>query len=232
MKTIGLIGGMSWESTAEYYRMLNQGVRERLGRQHSAKLLLTSVDFEEIEPYMATGDWDSVAAKMIACAKQLEAGGAEVVLLGTNSVHFIAPRLESALKVPFIHIVDPVGQELKRRGFLKAGLLGTRFTMEKSFFKDRLRERFGIETITPNEEDRMMLHRTIFEELVKGKLLEKTRMQYEGVIQRLENEGAQAVILGCTEIAMLTPPKNSGFPLLDTAELHVQAALNLALKDS
>ncbi len=229
MQTIGLIGGMSWESTAEYYRLLNRMVRERCGRQHSARVLLNSVDFQDIEPLMQVGEWDAVAVKLMHYGQQLVTGGADFVMLCTNSPHVIADQLEASLSVPFIHIVDPVGEEIKRLGLRKVGLLGTRFTMEKPFFRDRLEFKFGVETLIPDESDRQMLHRTIFEELVKGVFSDETKTAYETVINELVQEGAEAVILGCTEIALLIPPADSGVTLLDTTALHCRAAIDRAL---
>lgn len=229
MQTIGLIGGMSWASTVEYYKTLNRLIRERCGKQHSAKILLTSVDFQEIEPLMQVGNWDEVGEKIIRCGQQLVTGGADFVMLCTNSPHAIADQLAASLSVPFIHIVDPVGEEIKRLGFRKVGLLGTRFTMEKPFFRDRLLTKFSVETVVPELEDREMLHRTIFEELVKGVFSKETKQAYEMVIDKLMQQGAEAVILGCTEIALLTPPEESSFILLDSTTLHCRAAIDRAL---
>jgi len=229
MQTIGIIGGMSWESTVEYYKTLNRLVQAKCGKQHSAKILLTSVDFQDIEPCMQSGDWDSVAETLIACGQQLERGGADLVILGTNSPHHVAGRLEASLSVPFIHIVDPTGEEIRKRGMRRVGLIGTKFTMDKPFFRDRLADRFGVEALVPEAADRETLHRIIFEEMVKGRFLTESRLEFQRVIDSLRAQGAEGVILGCTEIAILLPPKDSEYPLFDTAELHARAAVEFAL---
>jgi aspartate racemase len=226
---IGLIGGMSWESSAEYYRILNQGVRDRLGPTASARCLLWSFDFAEIEALQHKGDWDALTAHMVDAARRLEAGGAEVLLICTNTMHRMAPAVQAAVRVPLLHIADPTAQRIKAAGFGTVGLLGTAFTMEHDFYKGRLAERHGLSVIVPGDEDRATVHRIIYEELVAGKVIPASRDAYRAVIGRLAAAGAQAVILGCTEIMLLVRPEDSPVPVFDTTALHAQAAVEIAL---
>jgi aspartate racemase len=226
---IGLIGGMSWESSAEYYRILNQGVRDRLGPTASARCLLWSFDFAEIEALQHKGDWDALTAHMVDAARRLEAGGAEVLLICTNTMHRMAPAVQAAVRVPLLHIADPTAQRIKAAGFDTVGLLGTAFTMEHDFYKGRLAEQHGLSVIVPGDEDRATVHRIIYEELVAGKVIPASRDAYRAVIGRLATAGAQAVILGCTEIMLLVRPEDSPVPVFDTTALHAQAAVEIAL---
>jgi aspartate racemase len=226
---IGLIGGMSWESSAEYYRILNQGVRDRLGPTASARCLLWSFDFAEIEALQHKGDWDALTAHMVDAARRLEAGGAEVLLICTNTMHRMAPAVQAAVRVPLLHIADPTAQRIKAAGFDTVGLLGTAFTMEHDFYKGRLAEQHGLNVIVPGDEDRATVHRIIYEELVAGKVIPVSRDAYRAVIGRLAAAGAQAVILGCTEIMLLVRPEDSPVPVFDTTVLHAQAAVEIAL---
>lgn len=229
MKTIGLIGGMSWESTAEYYRIINQGVRERLSPKASARLVLWSFDFAEIAQLQAAGEWHALDALMVDAARRLEAAGAELLMICTNSVHKSAPAIEAASKLPLLHIVDPCAAALKADGHTKVALLGTAFTMEQAFYRARLEEQHGLEVLIPGEEDRALVHRVIYEELVAGRIEPASREAYRGVIARLVARGATAVILGCTEIMLLVGPEDSAVPLYDTTRLHAEAAVALAL---
>jgi aspartate racemase len=229
MRMIGLIGGMSWESSAEYYRILNQGIRDRLGPTVSARCLLWSFDFSEIEDLQHRGDWDGLTARMVDAARRLEAGGAEVLLICTNTMHRMAPAVQAAVSVPLLHIADPTAEKIKVGGFRKVGLLGTAFTMEHEFYKGRLSEKHGLGVIVPGDEDRATVHRIIYDELVAGKVSRESRDAYRGVIARLVDAGAEAVILGCTEIMLLVRPEDSPVPIFDTTALHAEAAIDASL---
>ncbi|MBC2658951.1 aspartate/glutamate racemase family protein [Pseudomonas sp. MSSRFD41] len=228
MRTIGLIGGMSWESSAEYYRLINQQVRDRLGALRSARLLMYSVDFGPVERAQHAGDWDAAAAILVDAARRLEAGGADCLVLCTNTMHKVAAPIQAATNLPFLHIADPTAQAALAAGTLKVGLLGTAFTMEQDFLKQRLADQ-GLQVLVPDAEQRLAVHRIIYEELCMGVIREPSRRQYQQVIQSLQARGAQAVILGCTEIGLLLKPEHSPLPLLDTTELHAQAAVAFAL---
>ncbi len=229
MKTLGLIGGMSWESTSEYYRLINQGVRDRLGPKASARLALWSFDFAEIAALQAAGEWHALDALMVDAARRLEAAGAELLLICTNSVHKSAPAIEAASALPLLHIVDPCAAALKADGHARVGLLGTAFTMEQTFYRARLEEQHGLEVLIPEADDRAEVHRVIYEELVAGRIEPSSREAYRGVIARLAARGATAIILGCTEIMLLIGPEDSPVPLYDTTRLHAEAAVMLAL---
>ncbi|MBW4024322.1 MAG: aspartate/glutamate racemase family protein [Proteobacteria bacterium] len=229
MKMIGLIGGMSWGSSAEYYRILNEGVRDRLGPTASARCLLWSFDFSEIERLRHDGDWTGLTARMIDAARRLEAGGAEVLLICTNTMHRMAAEVQDAVAVPLLHIADPTAEGIKAAGLRKVGLLGTAFTMEQAFYKGRLRELHGLEVLVPDAPDRAVVHRIIYEELVAGTITEPSREAYRRVIGRLVARGVEAVILGCTEIMLLVKPEDSPVPLFDTTELHARAAVAIAV---
>jgi aspartate racemase len=231
MRMIGLIGGMSWKSSAEYYRLLNEGVRERLGPTASARCLLWSFDFSEIEALQHRGDWEGLGARMIDAARRLEAGGAQMLLICTNTMHRMAAAVQSAIQVPLLHIADPTAERIKAAGYRRVGLLGTAFTMEQDFYKGRLSTLHGLHVVVPNDDDRAAVHRIIYEELVAGKLLPQSRTIYCGVIQRLVESGAQAIILGCTEIGLLIGPDDSPVPIFDTTVLHAEAAIAMALVD-
>lgn len=227
MKTIGLIGGMSWESTVPYYTMINEAVRERLGGLHSAKIVLYSVDFAEVEVLQREDRWDEAAALMTDIARRLERAGADFLVICTNTMHVSAPEIEAAVSVPLLHIADPTAAEVRRRGITTVGLLGTRFTMEQDFYRARL-ERAGLRVITPPEPDRELVHRVIYDELCLGRIEEPSRAAYRDVIARLVSEGAEGIILGCTEIGLLLQPEDSPVPLFDTTSLHARAAAEMA----
>jgi aspartate racemase len=229
MKTIGLIGGMSWESTVEYYRIINQEVGRRVGGLHSAKILMYSVDFGELEPLMREGRWEEIGGHVAAIAKTLEKGGAHVILLCTNTVHKVASQIESATKVPFIHIADAAGEEISRKGLKKVGLLGTRYTMEGDFYRNRLTEKFGLSVIIPPDEKRGIVNDVIFNELCKGVINRSSRDQFKVVINELVALGAEGIILGCTEIPMLIKETDCPVPLLDTTSIHAVRAVDYAL---
>ncbi|WP_062017934.1 aspartate/glutamate racemase family protein [Aureimonas sp. AU4] len=231
MRTIGLIGGMSWESSAEYYRILNQGVRDRLGPTASARCLLWSFDFSEIEALQHRGEWEELTARLVDAARKLETAGADILVICTNTMHRLAPAIEAAVQVPLLHIADPTAERIKAAGLRRVGLLGTAFTMEQDFLKGRLAGRHGLEVIVPNAQDRATIHRVIYEELVAGQIVPSSRDAYQAVIARLVEAGAQAVILGCTEIMLLVRPEDSAVSLFDTTALHAQAAVRQALAD-
>jgi aspartate racemase len=231
MKTIGLLGGMSWESTIPYYRIINEVVKERLGGLHSAKLVLYSVDFQEIEHLQHSGAWDEAGQLLAKAAYSLQAAGASFIVLCTNTMHKVVPALENAVSIPLLHIADATAEEIKHAGLRKVGLLGTRFTMEQEFYKDRLRDKHGLDVLIPNDVDRVTVHRIIYEELCQGKVLDDSREHYRRIIRSLVDRGVQAVILGCTEISMLVGPKDSPVPLFDTARIHAQKAAEWALSD-
>lgn len=228
-RMIGLIGGMSWESSAEYYRILNQGVRDRLGPTASARCLLWSFDFSEIEGLQHKSDWDGLTDRMIDAARRLEAGGAEVLLICTNTMHRMAPAVQAAVSVPLLHIADPTAERIKAAGLRKVGLLGTAFTMEQDFYKGRLSRDHGLSVLVPDAEDRAMVHKIIYEELVAGKVTAQSRDVYRAVIARLVRNGAEAIVLGCTEIMLLVRAEDSPVPIFDTTALHAEAAVAFAL---
>ncbi len=229
MKTIGLIGGMSWESSQTYYRLLNEQVRERLGGLHSAKVILNSVDFAEIEPLQHQGDWRGTADILVKAAQSLEAAGADFYLIGTNTMHKVAPEVQKNVKIPLLHIVDATAEALKADGITTVGLLGTKFTMEQAFYRERL-EAQGLKVLIPNEVQRNAVHEVIFKELCLGVTKSASKQAYLDIISDLDQQGAQAVILGCTEIGMLIKPTDTPVPLYDTTDLHANAAVTYALK--
>lgn len=229
MRTIGLIGGMSWESSAEYYRIINQGVRDRLSLTASARCILWSFNFAEIEELQHRGDWHGLTARMVDAAQRLEAGGADVMLICTNTMHRMAADVQAAVNVPLLHIADPTAERIKAAGLSTIGLLGTAFTMEHDFYKGRLAEQHGLSVIVPSAEDRAIVHRVIYEELVAGKVVAASRDAYRAIIARLVESGAEAVILGCTEIMLLVTPEDSQVPLFDTTAIHAAAAVEIAL---
>ncbi|AOE60390.1 aspartate/glutamate racemase family protein [Pseudomonas corrugata] len=228
MRTIGLIGGMSWESSAEYYRLINQQVRDRLGPLRSAQLLMHSVDFGPVEQAQHAGRWDEAAAILVDAARRLQAGGAECVVLCTNTMHKVAAQIQSAISIPFLHIADPTGQAALDGGTVTVGLLGTAFTMEQDFLKERLSAQ-GLTVLVPDAEERQAVHRIIYDELCVGVINPASRQVYQQVIESLTLRGAQAIILGCTEIGLLVKPEHSALPLLDTTHLHALAAVAFAL---
>lgn len=229
MKTIGLLGGMSWESTVPYYRLINETVKQRLGGLHSARLVLYSVDFHEIERLQHAGDWDAAGAMLAAAARSLEAAGADFLVLCTNTMHKVAPRIEAAVSIPLCHIADPTADDIRAAGHGVVGLLGTRFTMEQAFYRDRLVQRHGLQVLTPDAADRETVHRIIYEELCLGVVTDTSRADYRRVMADLVARGAQAIILGCTEISLLVGPQDAAVPLFDTTAIHARAAAALAL---
>jgi len=228
---IGLIGGMSWESSAEYYRIINQAVRERLGGMHSARCLMWSFDFAVIEALQHAGRWAEAAALLIDAARRLERGGADFLLICTNTMHRMADDVAAAVRIPLLHIADPTAEQIRARGFGTVGLLGTAFTMEQDFYRGRLEQRFGLEVLVPDADGRAQVHRVIYEELVQGRVEERSRDAYRAVIARLVRRGAEAIILGCTEIMLLVRPTDSPVPLFDTTRIHALAAVERALGD-
>ena len=230
-RTIGLIGGMSWESSAEYYRIINEEARRRLGGVHSAQCLMWSFDFGEIERLQHDGDWDELTARMIDAARRLERGGADLLLICTNTMHRMAGEVEAAVSIPLLHIADPTAARIRDAGLTRVGLLGTAFTMEQDFYRGRLADRFGLDVLVPGDDDRAVVHRVIYEELVAGTVRAASRDAYRAVIARLVERGAEAVILGCTEIMLLVKEEDSAVPLFDTTTLHALAAVDLALGD-
>ncbi|MGR1254532.1 aspartate/glutamate racemase family protein [Aeromonas veronii] len=229
MKCIGLLGGMSWESTVSYYQALNRGVRAQLGGLHSARVLLNSVDFAGIERLQHTGDWPATARQLAAEARKLQDGGADFLLIGTNTMHKVAPEIEAAIDIPLLHIADATAAKLRADGITRVGLLGTRFTMEQDFYKGRLQERFGLAVLVPDEAGRERVHRIIYDELCLGEIRESSRAEYLAIIEELAAAGAEAVILGCTEIALLVGDARAAVPLYDTTAIHAEAAVALAL---
>jgi amino-acid racemase len=228
MKTIGLLGGMSWESTQTYYRLLNEAVRERLGGLHSARLLLYSVDFAEIEALQKTGDWDRAANILSGAARALEKAGAECLLICTNTMHKVAPQVAQNIDIPLLHIMDAVGESVRADGLDCVGFLGTRFTMEEDFCIERLASK-GLRVLVPGESERERIHRVIFEELCLGVVEPGSRELFLGIIEELRSRGAQGIILGCTEIGLLISPGDTEAVLYDTTELHVDLAVGYAL---
>jgi len=228
-KIIGLLGGMSWESSAEYYRIINQAVRARLGGLASARCLMWSFDFAEIEALQHAGKWDEATALLIEAARRLERGGADFALICTNTMHRMADAVQAAVAIPLLHIADPTAERIKARGFRRVGLLGTAFTMEQDFYKGRLAARHGLEVLVPDAADRALVHRVIYEELVQGRVEEASRQAYRAVMARLVAAGAEAIILGCTEIMLLVGEGDASVPLFDTTAIHAEAAVERAL---
>jgi aspartate racemase len=229
MRTIGLIGGMSWESSAEYYRLLNRGAQQRLGGHHSAELLLASIDFEPVKQAQHTGDWDAAARPLIAAAQRLHRGGADFALLCTNTMHKVFDALEAASPLPFLHLADATGERIRAAGVRRVGLLGTAFTMEQDFYRDRLARRFDLEVLVPDAAQRARVHAVIYDELCRGDIRDASRADYVQTIADLGRRGAEAVILGCTEITLLVRESDSPLPVFDTARIHCEVALERAL---
>jgi aspartate racemase len=226
---IGLIGGLSWESSAQYYRLINEGVRDRVGGVASARTLMWSFDFAIIETLQHAGDWDALAGEMVVAAKALQKGGADFLVLCTNTMHRCAWAIDAAVKIPLLHIADPTAAAIQAAGLTKVGLLGTAFTMEQDFYRGRLEDKFGLEVLTPDADDRKAVHDIIYRELVTGQVLDASREVYRAVIARLVERGAQGVILGCTEIMLLIGQADSAVPIFDTTTLHATAAVEKAL---
>jgi len=232
MKTIGLIGGMSWESSSEYYRIINQSVREQLGGTHSAKSVMVSVDFCEIEALQEAGDWEAATEMMIETAQQVERGGADLVLICTNTMHKMADEVADAIQIPLLHIADATAHAVKAEGLDVVGLLGTSYTMEQDFYRGRLEEKYGLKVLVPDDAERAIVHQVIFDELVQGVIRPESKASYIEVMQGLIEQGTQGIILGCTEIPLLVKPGDVSVPLFDTTEIHAQAAVAEALRDN
>lgn len=228
MKTIGLLGGMSWESTQSYYALINQGVKSALGGLHSARMLISSVDFAEIAELQRQGDWAQAGELLAADALRLQHAGAELMLIGTNTMHKVAPAIESAISIPLLHVADATAAALKREGIRRAGLMGTAFTMEQAFYRERLAAN-GIDVVTPADSERQAIHRIIFEELCLGELRDSSRQRFVQIIDALAAEGADGMILGCTEIGLLVQQQDTPIRLFDTTRIHAQAAVTAAL---
>lgn len=229
MKTIGMLGGMSWESTASYYKAINEGVKAELGGLSSAKICLYSVNFEEIEKLQHQGRWNDTAVILTQAAKAVEAGGADFLIICTNTMHKVASEIEAEISIPILHIADATAKKLVSDGVKKVGLLGTRFTMEQDFYKSRLTNKFEIDVIVPSAESRAIVHNVIYDELCKGIISAESRVKYLNIINGLYKSGAEAVILGCTEIALLIQQQHTDIPLYDTTEIHAFEAVQLAL---
>lgn len=229
MKTIGLIGGMSWESTLPYYRLINEGVKRRLGGLHSAKILLYSVDFHQIERLQHAGQWDEAAACLADIAGRLEQAGADGLVLCTNTMHCVAGAIENAVSIPLIHIADATAVPIRRSGITTVGLLGTRFTMEQPFYRGRLESPHGLRVLVPEEADRQTAHRVIYDELCLGETKSASREAYRAIVNRLVEKGAEGIIFGCTEIGLLLSANDSSVPVFDTTALHAEAAVDWVL---
>ena len=230
MKTIGMIGGMSWESSIEYYRIVNEEVKNTLGGLHSAKSVMVSVDFAEIETLQHEGRWQDATQAMIRAAQQVQAGGADFVVICTNTMHKMAAEVQKEINIPLLHIADATAQVVRTRGLHRIGLLGTRFTMEEDFYRGRLVEKHGLEVLIPNAEDRAIIHRVIYDELVLGRILPASRAEYLRIMAGLVQAGVQGIILGCTEIGLLVKDEDSQVPLFDTTRIHAEAAVRMALE--
>ena len=229
MKTIGLLGGMSWESTELYYRLINEETKRRLGGLHSASIAMVSVDFHEIEEYQRQGDWDAAAQSLASKARQIEAAGADFLLICTNTMHRVAQEVQSTIKIPLLHLADATATRILQAGTKTVGLLGTKFTMEQDFYKNRL-EQQGVKVLIPPESDREIIHQVIYDELCLGHVCESSRQEYLRIIEQLGAAGVEGVIQGCTEIVMLVQQKHTNVPLFDTTSIHAQEAVALALK--
>ena len=229
MKTIGMLGGMSWESTASYYKALNEGVKDSLGGLHSAKICMYSVNFEEIEKLQHQGKWNETASILSRAAMSIEAGGADFLIICTNTMHKVAQEISGNISIPILHIADATAKKLKNDNVKCIGLLGTKFTMEQDFYKGRLSAKHGIEVVVPDPEGRKVVHDIIYSELCLGKVLDSSRQEYLKIIHSLYEKGAEAIILGCTEIALLVQQKHTSVPLYDTTEIHAAEAVKLAI---
>ncbi len=230
MKTIGMIGGMSWESSIEYYRIINEAVKERLGDLHSAKSVMVSVDFAEIEMLQREGKWGQATRAMVAAARSVEAGGADFLIICTNTMHKMAEEVQQGIGIPLLHIADATAEVINAQGLQRVGLLGTRFTMEEDFYRGRLLEKFHLGVLIPEVADREIVHRIIYNELVLGKIQPASKVEYLRIIAGLAKAGAEGIILGCTEIGLLISQTDSRLPLFDTTRIHAQAAVEYALQ--
>ncbi|MBX6955048.1 aspartate/glutamate racemase family protein [Providencia rettgeri] len=229
MKTIGLIGGMSWESTLLYYQQLNEGIKQHLGGLHSAKIILYSVDFAEIEHYQANGQWDLAAQCLAEAGNRLKLAGADFLVLCTNTMHKVATAIEMETNLPLLHIADATGERIVQYGLKKIGLLGTSFTMEQPFYKDRLTNKFNLDVLTPNLNDRKIIHEIIYNELCLGKINKASKKEYQRVMSSLVQQGAEGIIFGCTEITLLVNEKDTTAKVFDTTAIHAQKAMEIAL---
>ncbi|MGJ8680960.1 aspartate/glutamate racemase family protein [Paraglaciecola sp.] len=229
MKTIGLIGGMSWESTASYYQVINQGIKQQLGGFHSAKIVLVSVDFAEIEKLQQVGDWQKMALILSKAAQDIESAGADFFLICTNTMHKVAEQVQQAVNIPLLHIADATGEKLTENKITKVALLGTKFTMQQPFYKDRLMAKYKLTVHTPSDSEQEIIHRVIYQELCLGVVEQKSRNEYLNIIDRLTNKGAQGIILGCTEIGLLVNKTHTTHPLFDTAFIHAKMAVKKSL---
>jgi len=229
MKTIGLLGGMSWQSTVPYYQTINRVVGERLGGLHSAPIVLYSVDFHDIEQLQHAGRWAEAGEILVGAARALERAGAEFLVLCTNTMHKVTPAIETSVRLPLLHIADPTAESIRAAGLTRVGLLATRFTMEQEFYRGRLEDRHGLQVLVPPGEHREIVHRIIYDELCRGKTLEGSRAEYRRIMAGLVARGAQALILGCTEIGLLVGPEDAAVPLFDTTLIHAEAAARFAL---
>ena len=232
MRTIGLLGGMSWESTVLYYQLLNEGVRDRLGGLHSAEILLHSVDFSRIEQLQVSGKWQEAGDLLAAAACGLQQAGADMILICTNLMHKVAPKILENIQIPLLHIADAAGRAIQQQGLTKVGLLGARYTMEEGFYRQRLKDQFGLEVVIPEEGDREYVHWVIFSQLCQGKFTEEARRNYLAIIEKLRQQGAQGVVLGCTEIPLLVRQEDSDLPLFNTTALHAHYALEYAFAEA
>ncbi len=230
MKTIGIIGGMSWESSTVYYQLMNQKIKELLGGFHSCKLILWSVDFAEVEQLQRDGNWIKLDELMVKVAHKLELAGAEIILVGTNTMHLCAPAIEAKISVPFLHIAEATAQIIQKTGFKKVALLGTKFTMEKDFYKDIIQKKYGIEILIPTKDERDIIHQIIYKELVQGKIKPESKQKYIDIIKNLHEKGAEGVILGCTEIPLLIQAEDVPIPIFDTTKIHAEKAIEWALE--
>lgn len=229
MKTIGLLGGMSWESTLGYYRAINEGIKNSLGGLHSAKIAMYSVDFDAIEKLQHDGDWEGTAKILTEAAKNVQSAGADFLLICTNTMHKVAPQIEQAIDIPLLHIADATAEVLVKNGIKTVGLLGTAFTMEQDFYKGRLSGNYALTVLVPNQKDRAIVHNVIYKELCLGKAVPASKVEYLRIIESLANQGAEAVILGCTEIGMLVEQADTEVALLDTTTIHAQKAVEYAI---
>ncbi len=229
MKTIGVVGGMSWESSKVYYEYLNQMVSSQLGGSHSAKIFMSSVDFSEVERYTFQDDWDKIGHLMAVHSRKLEAAGADVIVLATNTIHIVSDAIQNAIEIPFLHIANATGEAIVKKELGKVGLLGTRFTMERDFYTKILEEEYALQVIIPEEDDRQLLQNIIYNELVKGKFTEESKNECLRIIQSLQNKGAEGIILGCTELPILIPDNEVALPTFNTTAIHSQKAVDFAL---
>ncbi len=229
MKTIGMIGGMSWESSKMYYQYANEYIKHRLGGSHSCKCIMVSVDFAEIEEYTFAGQWEKIGEMMADCTRQLESAGADIILLCTNTIHLVSDYIEKSTNLPFLHIAEATGQAIKAQELQKVGLIGTKFTMEKDFYTTILSERFGLDVIIPSENDRQAIHDIIYNELVKGQFTETAKSKCMSIMEQLGSKGAQGIIMGCTELPILVPDGDVPMVTIDTTKVHIQLALDWAI---